>query len=344
MPNKDHHVGRVRPPKERRLAVLGVEALGPDEVSAKPRVRLRREVLALIEGMTPTQRGEALVVGLRALGLLEEVEDEAARRRLASTLGVDVHTPVSDDKLRFISDALELRVFDLLESDDTDAMRAAAAEAFQVARALPLPDKPLQKASELVRIGCLGVLGDRIPDVRRLLLTFNTQSLYHDSANWGDEVSATVLDIWIRLLRKQGWEDLDGVQSGIAKLRAKQREREPDFLEEAERRKDARPAWELMSQYHLAKAAEILGMYLVQGSVEGRYDVREQLEAQFDRAIKTASKGQLMECETFARLLARTARAMVDNSIWTVTRAVNSRVTKFVESVVSRDRKQPITK
>lgn len=74
MPDKNHHVGRVRPPKERRLAVLGVEALGPDEVSAKPRVRLRREVLALIEKMTPTQRGEALVIGLRALGLLE-VED-----------------------------------------------------------------------------------------------------------------------------------------------------------------------------------------------------------------------------------------------------------------------------
>jgi len=85
-----------------------------------------------------------------------------------------------------------------------------------------------------------------------------------------------------------------------------------------------------------------LGTYLSQGSSEGHYDVREQLQAQFDRAITTAAKGQLMESETFARLLARTARAMVDNSIWTVTRAVNSRVTKFVQSVVSRDRKQPI--
>jgi len=273
---------------------------------------------------------------------MREARDEAARRRLALTLGVDVNTSVSDDKLRFVANALELRVFGLLDSDDTEPLRAAAAQAFQVVRALPLPDKPLQTASELVRIGCLGVLGDRNPDVRRLLSAFNTQSIYHNSANWGDQVSATVLDIWIRLLRKQGWEDLDGVQSGIAELRVKQREREPDFLEEAERRKDARPAWELMSQYHLTKAAEILGMYLCQGSVEGHYDVRQQLEAQFDRAIKTASKGQLIDRETFARLLARTARAMVDNSIWTVTRAVNSRVTKFVQSVVSRDRKQPI--
>ncbi len=276
---------------------------------------------------------------------MRTAHDEATRWRLASTLGIAVDTPVSVvdiDKLRFVASALELRVFELLESNDTNALRQAAADAFQAARALPLPDKPLQKASELVRIGCLGILGDRNSDVRRLLATFDPQSLYYDLTNWGDEVSATVMDIWIRLLRKQGWEDLDGVQSGVARLREKQRKREPEFLQEAERRKDPRPAWELMSQYHLAKAAEILGVYLCQGSVEGHYDIRQQIEAQFDRAITTAVKGQLMEHETFARLLARTAQAMVDNSIWTVTRAVNSRVTKFVESVVSRNRKQPI--
>jgi len=276
---------------------------------------------------------------------MRTAHDEATRRRLASTLGIAVDTPVSVvdiDKLRFVASALELRVFELLESNDTNALRQAAADAFQAARALPPPDKPLQKASELVRIGCLGILGDRNSDVRRLLATFDPQSLYYDLTNWGDEVSATVMDIWIRLLRKQGWEDLDGVQSGVARLREKQREREPEFLQEAERRKDPHPAWELMSQYHLAKAAEILGVYLCQGSVEGHYDIRQQIEAQFDRAITTAVKGQLMEHETFARLLSRTALAMVDNSIWTVTRAVNSRVTKFVESVVSRNRKQPI--
>lgn len=246
---------------------------------------------------------------------MREVHEEVARRRLASALGVRLQTLVSDDNLRFVANALELRVFDLLESDDTDALRAAAAEAFEVARALPLPDKPLQKASEFVRIGCLGVLGNRNADVRRLLSTFNPQTLYHDSADWADEVGATVLDIWIRLLRKQGWDDLDGVQSGVANLRAKQCEREPKFLEKAERRKDARPAWELMTHYHLAKAAEILGIYLCHVSVEGHYDVREQIQAQFDCAITTAEKGQLMELETFARLLARTARAMVDNSL-----------------------------
>ena len=36
-----------------------------------------------------------------------------------------------------------------------------------------------------------------------------------------------------------------------------------------------------MAEYHLAKAAELLGVYLSQGAVDRHYDIREQLEAQF---------------------------------------------------------------
>ncbi|MGK0618095.1 hypothetical protein [Meiothermus cerbereus] len=81
MPNKYHHVGRVRPPKERRLAALGVEALRPDEVSVRVRVRLRKPLAALFDTLPPKRRGEAVEAGLRALGLLEEVQDgkEASR-------------------------------------------------------------------------------------------------------------------------------------------------------------------------------------------------------------------------------------------------------------------------
>jgi hypothetical protein len=127
----------------------------------------------------------------------------------------------------------------------------------------------------------------------------------------------------------------------VVSLRQDQGAREPAFLARAEELNDARPAWELITEYHLAKAADILAVYLAQGSVENVYDIRQQLEAQFDRAVGAAGRGQLIERESLARLLARTADVLVSNSIWTVTRAVNSRVTKFVESLTGRDRRQP---
>lgn len=281
---------------------------------------------------------------LESLGAdkIREATEESARRRLRSALGADGGAPLSDERMQFVANALELRAFRLLDGDDAEALRHASVQAFQVARSLPRGSVPLDAAAALVRVSCLGVLGDRGADVRRLLLDEGLPVLPVDASDWGTRVSASILDMWLRLFRKQGWEDLDAVQQRVAGLRADQRAYEPAFLARAEEQKDARPAWELMSQYHLAKAAEILGVYLSQGSVEGHYDIREQLEAQFDRAIAAASRGQRMAQEALARLLARTARVLVDNSIWTVTRAVNSRVTRFVGSLISRDRKQPI--
>ncbi|RIH84011.1 hypothetical protein Mterra_02118 [Calidithermus terrae] len=69
MANKEHHVSRVRPPKERRLKALGVEALEADEVNPRVRVRLRKPVAALLESMSTKQRGEVFEAGLKALGM-----------------------------------------------------------------------------------------------------------------------------------------------------------------------------------------------------------------------------------------------------------------------------------
>ena len=267
---------------------------------------------------------------------------EAGRRRLQNTLGIERVGPVEDDNLRFVADALELRVFDLIDDDDPDGLQVAAAEAFQVARALPRPGKPIEAAQALVRLGCLGALGERGADVKRILSEEGLPALPIDSDDWGIRVYSTILEIWLLLLRKNGWNDLDAVQAHVTRLRSEQSGYEPLFLNKAEEHQDPTPAWGLISAYHLLKAAEILGVYHSQGSVEGHFDVRQQLEAQFDRAIAAAGRGLSMELETFARLLARTALILVDNSIWTATRAVNSRVSTFVKSLVSRDQKRPL--
>ena len=271
---------------------------------------------------------------------------EAGRRRLREALGLGTHDEPHDgsdhDRLRFVANTLELRVVVLLDGESRDDLRAAAADAFQITRVLPRALEPLETAERLVRLGCLGVLGDRGADVKRLLSGGGLPALPVAADDWGRRVWATTLDVWLRLFRKDGWSDLDAVQAGVARLRSDQAGREPPFLQAAERRRDVGPAWRLVTAYHLAKAAEILGTYQGQGAVDGRYDVREQLDAQFDRAVNAAGKGGLLELENLSRLLAPVARILADNSIWTITRAVNSRVSTFVESLTSRQRPRPI--
>lgn len=281
---------------------------------------------------------------IESLGVekITDAEAEAGRRRLNRALGIDGAVEVPDEQLRFIRNGLELHVFTLLSSGNSEELRSAAAKAFQVGRVVPRDGSPLKDAHGLVRLGCFAVLGDRGADFRRLLIEQGIPTLPIDDPDWGTRVWAVIMTIWLCLFRKQGWGDLDKVQELVAKLRSEQRLQEPTFLSRAEVRKDSQPAWELILAYHLAKAAEILGAYLSNGSVGGRYDVREQLDAQFDRGISAAVQGQFMDREVFARLLAQTARTFVDNSIWTVTRATNSRVSRFVDSLVSRQRSTPI--
>ena len=242
---------------------------------------------------------------IETLGLdtLYAATTEASRRRLNNVFGLDSPKDLTDDRLKFIADTLELRVFDLLDGDDRPGLTSAAADAFQVARVLQVPDEPMDAARWLVRLGCLGILGERGADFKRILSNDVYPALPFDSDDWGVRVSATILDIWLRLFRKRGWEDLDAVQERVAELRSQQSQYEPTFLLDAETRGDVRPAWELIAAYHLAKAAETLGIYQSQGSVDGYFDIREQLEAHFDRATTAASRGQLMDLETFARLL-----------------------------------------
>lgn len=272
-------------------------------------------------------------------------EHEAGRRRLLQSLRVAGDSTIPDPQLRFVANALELHVFDLLDAEDPIGLRVAAADAFQLARVLELPETPLEAAEALVRLGCLGVIGERVADVRRLLVDSSVLEALEramEAQDWGQRVRATLLHVWLRAFRQDGWDDLDAVLRGVVGLRSAQGNLEREFLNQAEERRDAQPAWQLISDYHLARAAELFGEYQSQGSVEDRFDIQQQLEAQFDRAIHAAARGRLMERETFARLLAPTASTLVANSIWTVTRAVNSRVSKFVKSLTSRARHRPI--
>jgi hypothetical protein len=292
----------------------------------------------LWRGSPPPARSSAGSSAARLRG----TATEATRRRLSAALNSASQEP-DDRELQFVTNALELELFDALDDEQRALeLRSIAAETFQIARTLAWPEQPVAAAQWLVRLGCMAVIGDRSADFRRIVTELELPALPLDSPDWGIRVWSSVLDIWLRLLRKQGWDDLDAVQERVITLRQAQQSVEPEFLRAAEDRHDVRPAWELMAQYHLAKAAEILGVYLGQGSVDGHYDIREQLEAQFDRGIGASARGQLIELETMSRLLARASRALVDNSIWTVTRAVNSRVTRFVESLTARDRARPI--
>ena len=252
------------------------------------------------------------------------------------------------EAIREIAAALEIAVLDLemdrlTEDAERRALaRQAAADGFRLLRVLPIPENAPDAGTHLLRASVLAVLGDRGADAARWLRSLadadNWPALPIELADWGVRCRATITDVWLRLVRKRGWSDRDVVLERVAALRNAQQEFERDYLQSFEPLPAKRSALELIAIYHLAKAADVLAHFITDGVVDGNFQVQQLLDSHFDRALASCDTARLVELETMTRLLARAAAQMVENSIWTVTRAVNSRVTHFVRELVSRGR------
>lgn len=238
--------------------------------------------------------------------------------------------------------ALELVVLDFLLEGMNDnnqvLLRGCAADSFKLLRVLPDKASPILQAEHCLRLSALAVIGDKGADAARLLREKPWPALPLNVPDWGERTWATILEIELRLIRKHGWDDRDAVLALIAGLRQNQSEFEARYLENQPSPQAKRSALELIALYHLAKAAEIMAYYLTDGVVEGSYHIRPMLDMHFDRALIAAEQVGLSTLPSLIRLLAASARQLTDNAIWTVTRAVNSRVTRFVENLVHKGR------
>ena len=283
---------------------------------------------------------------------IEKFRPEAVRQATRHQLFGELQATETDIDYKLIertANLLELLVHDLLFENLADdyekakTLRQASADAFRLLRILPRPDTGFKDGYFLLRTSALAVLGDMEGSATRWLRTIDWPNLPLDSSDWRERTWATVLDIWLRLICKNGWADQDTVLEKIDLLRSSQIEYEDRYLKDSENEYSPAAALELIGLYHLIGAAEIFVAFTKNGNVDGNFQVRQLLEVQFDRVISVCKHAQLIELELMSRLLSACACQMTENSVWTVTRAANFRVNQFVHSLMAENREdQPI--
>ncbi|MES9901987.1 MAG: ATP-dependent helicase, partial [Sedimenticola sp.] len=244
---------------------------------------------------------------------------EATRAQVLGELA-NQHQAVDYRLIERVAQTLETVVMDLLTSSSAEnpqlsTLRQCAAEAYRLYRVLPVQESTLVEAELRLRQSALAVLGDLGADAARNLREQQWPVLELESEDWRTRTLSTIIDIWLRLIRKQGWGDRDVVLERIATLRQAQVTLESNYLANIENHEAKAAALELMALYHLAKAAEILAQYVTDGVVEGSYQINNLLEMHFDRALAVCEQVAVYQLEPLTRLLAATARQLVDNSI-----------------------------
>lgn len=273
---------------------------------------------------------------------LEQAKQEASKALIYREL-LNESPVINYELIERNAVALELVILDLIPERVNDENQAllckCAGNAFKLLRVLPEQQTSILQAEQKLRYCAVAIIGDMGADAARLLREKSWAELPLNSQEWGERTWATILEVWLRLIRKQGWEDRDTVLELIAALRRNQSSFEEKYLKNNKPISQAKiEALELIALYHLAKSAEILAYYMTDGVVEGNYQIYPLLDMHFERALAASEQTGISKLSPLIRILSACAKKQIDNSIWTVTRAVNSRVTRFVKSLVDKGR------
>ncbi len=246
--------------------------------------------------------------------LLEEQKEMRQQALNQAQLAQNSHKLADEKLIRRAADVLEMAVLDLMLEDVADdekkqrELQLAAADAFYLLHALPRPADALDAGKFLLRAGILAVLGDKEADAVLWLEKEPWDELPVDSEDWHKRTWATVLDVWLRLIRKDRYTDLDVVLKRISRLRDAQSGFEKKYLVGQETAHAKVVALELIGLYHLAKAAEILVHY----AIDGNYQIRRELNTHFRRVLAVCEHARMIDLEILGRLLAASASQMAE--------------------------------
>lgn len=283
----------------------------------------------------------------------ERAHDIAKARLLTDALGEQLHLnfveqPADNDLLERLATAYEIAATEGLDAllyrghrEDRQNLAAQAQSgafrAFEIRRTFPIPLADLDRVFHILHLASLAYAGDRWADLRRWLFDHTEATETPNAANvsWDKRVLFQIYEGWLRLFRKDNWNDLHGIAGIIAGLRREQQQYEQTLLQSDSAVENQFLALRLVALYHWAKATEQLSLFMLQGQPGG---IREELDLHFEKAVKASTAATDIQLEMLLRWLHVTGRMMVASSLWDSTSGINSRVNRFVRQMTSASR------
>ena len=205
-------------------------------------------------------------------------------------------------------------------------------------QAMPLPDAPDEKVKHVLKLFAYSYLGEKWEDMRRLLIEHQDVWDVPDGDRWDQRVIYGIYKAILCLVRKKEWNDLDAAIKHIDKLRVGQAQHEGEFLASIPPVDRGFAARDLAAYYHLAGAIDALAQFMMNGGEPG--DTRANVDHRLDASLRLASGA--WELEVLLIILKAAFGKMIDNSIWNVAWAINSRVRQFVKMLTGPESKRPI--
>jgi hypothetical protein len=262
----------------------------------------------------------------------------------------DTPCTIPTDQRNQLEDALhliELRCLDLASAWRRDSRSTEGVEfrdycslAFDIRRVLPLGETDEDRVKSAVRLASVAVLGDRSADIRRCLVEnpWPVPDVRADEAGWPRTVLFRIADAFLRVVRKKDWADLHAIAQVIAELREQQRQYERDYLGQSNGVRQL-AAIELVAFYQLAKAVEMLGVFVGKGTPHTALD---DVDFHLSRAVKAADSAGIIELALLLRWIGMAARSLIRVTIWHQMAAYNHQMSRFKQALTDELQTRPL--
>ena len=219
-----------------------------------------------------------------------------------------------------------------------DGRRQLFDEAFICRRALDINDLPSrERLGHLLCLTADGLAADRRAELVMLLRSLPPATLEVPAdITWTEELLVRVARAFtIMARRSSGWDDITAAREEIVRLRELQANRESTTLATA----GPEELSSLVALYNLARMVDLVAEYLVSGSTG---DVGLRLDRHHANISEILDLEPDAAFEHLADLLHVGLRALVDGSVWTVTRGLGARIAQFVEGLANEQRDNPV--
>lgn len=262
---------------------------------------------------------------------LKGLTGNVVRKKIANSFPFIEQKIDSKQQLLKALEIIEFKTIELWNIKDDDFVEYCA-NYLDIALLLPVPTEISEKINWTLKLISFGYLGEDWQKVRKFLID-NETLLGIDFSNipWNEKLYLDIYQAIFHIIRKKSWKDLSKALKIISELRNSQKELEKQLLENIKDNSEKKAvALDLASLYHLAKAVELIAQFQNEGHPN---DINTQLDFHFEKAQGYCVKSNNIELNLLLQYLYPTFKKLISNSIWTVSKAINSRVTKFVNTI-----------
>ena len=207
--------------------------------------------------------------------------------------------------------------------------QAATYLAFELRREFPPSNGEGARIFQVLHTAGLAYCADRWTDLRRWLKESPnlTKVPTTQRRRWDTRLLYQLFNCWVRLFRKDSWDDLSKVAEIIVDLRREQKSFEATYLKGSPKSKLQARSLRLIALYHWAKATELLATYMLQGTPS---PILTLLDQHFEAATRAAEASHDMQYEVVLRWLHVAGRQMALGSVWALAYSARSPIGDFV--------------